>query len=122
MTTWDRALYQGRELPPSPAAPARKPRLRHHRRAHPRHHGPRSGSVTGSASRSSPRRLTGTMWMYEGSALGARVVHFYFPGSGLIIAVAANSSTDPTDTADQLPDLAVTVYQTLQKAGAVPTG
>jgi Domain of unknown function (DUF4386) len=43
------------------------------------------------------------------------LLYFYFPRSGIIIALAANSSTDN----DDLQATAISVYQTLQKAGAV---
>ena len=46
------------------------------------------------------------------------MVHLYFPGSGMIIALAVNSATDN----DDVGDLAGSVYQTLQKAGAVHAG
>ena len=61
---------------------------------------------------------TGTAWYYEGGTLGYRVVHFYFPRSGIIIAVATNSSTD-LGTSGDLQATAIAVYQTLEKAGAV---
>jgi D-alanyl-D-alanine carboxypeptidase len=50
------------------------------------------------------------------AAFGARVIHYYFPRTGLLIAVAVNSSTDN----DDLSNLAGAVYQTLMKAGAIP--
>jgi D-alanyl-D-alanine carboxypeptidase len=62
-------------------------------------------------------RQTGIFWDYEGQAFGARVLHLYFPRTGLLIAVAANSSTSN----DDLANLAGAVYQTLHKAGAVHT-
>jgi D-alanyl-D-alanine carboxypeptidase len=62
-------------------------------------------------------RQTGIIWFYEGQAFGARVIHLYFPRTGMLIALAANSSTI---TNDDLPDLVGTVYQTLQHAGAIP--
>ena len=58
---------------------------------------------------------TGILWAYEGQAFGARVIHYYFPRTGLLIAVAANSSA----TNDDLPDLSGAVYQTLHEAGAI---
>jgi D-alanyl-D-alanine carboxypeptidase len=61
---------------------------------------------------------TGTSWYYEGQAFGARVMDLYVPSSGLIIALAVNSSTDN----DDLGDLAVSVYQALQQAGAAGAG
>ena len=60
---------------------------------------------------------TGPFWAHEGQAFGARVIHYYFPRTGLLIAVAANSSTI---TNDDLTDLVDTVYQTLQHAGVIP--
>jgi D-alanyl-D-alanine carboxypeptidase len=120
MTTWDRALYRGQELPPAQqrqlesliSTATGKP-IATTTPADP------VGYGLGVSQLTTPP--TGTVWWYEGSALGFRVLHLYFPGSGLIIALAANSRTDP-DPADQLLDLAATVYETLQKAGAVPTG
>jgi hypothetical protein len=54
------------------------------------------------------------------TTLGYRVEHFYFPCSGLIIALATNSSVNNND--DALFATAVSVYQTLEKAGAMHTG
>jgi D-alanyl-D-alanine carboxypeptidase len=65
-------------------------------------------------------RQTGTSWYYEGGTFGNRVMHFYFPRSGMIIAVAVNSAVDAAN--DDLFILAESVYQTLQKAGAVRAG
>jgi hypothetical protein len=59
----------------------------------------------------------GTVWTYEGGTLGYRAEHFYFPRSGIIIALAVNSATGADN--DELGTLAVTVYQTLQNEGAV---
>jgi hypothetical protein len=59
----------------------------------------------------------GTVWLYEGGTLGYRVLHVYFPRSGVIIALAVNSATDPDS--DELGNLAGSVYQTLQNAGAL---
>jgi D-alanyl-D-alanine carboxypeptidase len=119
MTTWDRDLYLGRELPP---------RQQHQLES-------LVSETTGQPiARTTPadpagfglgvQQLTdqpiGTVWTYEGGTLGFRVEHFYFPHSGIIIALAVNSATDADN--DQLGALAVTVYQTLQQAGAVPVG
>ena len=115
MTTWDRALYQGQELPPpqqrqleslvstttGQPIPGTTP-------ADP------SGYGLGVEQVTSPS--LGTVWAYEGETLGYRVVHFYFPRSGMIIALAANS--DPGPGNDNLGTLAGSVYQALQKAGA----
>ena len=117
MTTWDRDLYQGRLLPArqqqqleSLVSKATGQPIGGTTVADP------SGYGLGVAQQTS--RQTGPFWCYEGQALGARVVHYYFPRSGMIIALAANSATDN----DHLSDLAGSVYQTLQEAGAASTG
>ena len=113
MTTWDRALYSGQLLPPrqqnqleslvseatgqpiartTPAGPA--------------------GFGLGIQQMTSAQ--TGPIWDYEGQTFGNRVVHLYLPRSGMIIALALNSATDN----DDIGDLATSVYQTLQNAGA----
>ena len=116
LTTWDRALYQGRELPgpqqrqleslvsektglpiktTTPADPA--------------------GFGLGVAQFTSP--ATGTFWGYEGATYGYRVEHIYLPSSGAVIALAVNSATAAND--DQLGPLGLAIYQILQKAGAL---
>jgi D-alanyl-D-alanine carboxypeptidase len=119
MTTWDRALYQGREL-----APRQQRQLES-----------LVSQVTGKPIRTTTLTdpgfglgvfqittgPTGTAWYYEGGTLGYRVVHFYFPRSGVIIALAVNSATDP-NTNDDLQATAIAVYQTLLKAGAAHSG
>ncbi len=116
MTTWDRALYQGRLLPArqqhqleSLVSEATGKPIRRATLADP------SGYGLGVQQQFS--RQTGIFWDYEGQAFGARVLHLYFPRTGLLIAVAANSSTSN----DDLANLAGAVYQTLHKAGAVHT-
>ena len=118
MTTWERALYQGRELPP----------------AQQRQLESLVSETTGkpisrtTLSRSDGYGLgvaqltlkpTGTVWSYEGGTLGYRVVHFYFPRSGVIIALAVNSSVGAA--ADDVTAQAISVYEILQKAGAIHT-
>jgi D-alanyl-D-alanine carboxypeptidase len=119
MTIWERALYRGRELPPrqqrqleSLVSQASGKPIRATTPANP-------GFGLGIFQITTP--ATGTAWYYEGGTLGYRVVHFYFPRSGIIIAVATNSATDP-DTNDDLQATAIAVYRTLQKAGAVSPG
>jgi D-alanyl-D-alanine carboxypeptidase len=118
MTTWDRALYQGRELP------ARQQRQLERL----------VSQVTGKPIRTTTPTdpgfglgvfqittpSTGTAWYYEGGTLGYRVVHFYFPRSGIAVALAVNSYTDP-NTNDDLQATAFAVYDTLVKAGAAPS-
>ena len=117
MTTWDRALYLGRLLPArqqhqlmslvseATGKPIRRTTLA-------------DASGYGLGVQQQFSRQTGVFWDYEGQAFGARVLHLYFPRTGLLIAVAANSSTSN----DDLADLAGAVYQTLQNAGAVRAG
>jgi D-alanyl-D-alanine carboxypeptidase len=115
MTTWDRALYTGRLLPPrqqhqleSLVSEATGKPIRHTTAADPNGYGLGVQQVF--------NRQTGSFWAYEGQAFGARVIHYYFPRTGMLIAAAANSST----TNDHLNDLAGAIYQTLQRAGAIP--
>ena len=117
MTTWDRALYQGQLLPPrqqhqleSLVSEATGKPIRRTTAASP------VGYGLGVQQTFNPQ--TGIIWDYEGQAFGARVLHLYLPRTGLLIAVAANSSA----TNDDLSDLSGAVYQTLHKAGAAHTG
>ncbi len=116
MTTWDRALYTGRLLPPrqqhqleSLVSEATGKPIRRTTAADP------AGYGLGVHQVFNPQ--TGIFWAYEGQAFGARVIHYYFPRTGLLIAVAANSSASN----DDLADLAGAVYETLQKAGTAHT-
>jgi D-alanyl-D-alanine carboxypeptidase len=118
MTSWDRALYRGQELPPrqqrqleSLVSQATGKPIPRTTRADPLGFGLGLGQITS--------RPIGTAWYYEGETIGNRVLHFYFPRSGTIIAVALNSAVAPA--ADAIGALAISVYQTLQKAGAVHT-
>jgi D-alanyl-D-alanine carboxypeptidase len=118
MTTWDRDLYEGRLLPARQqreledlvSQATGKPILRT-TLADPLGYG------LGVAQGIFPGP-TGNFWYYEGQAFGARVLQMYFPRSGMIIALAVNSSTFN----DHLSDLAGSIYQTLQDAGAGRTG
>ena len=117
MTTWDRALFSGQLLPPrqqhqleslvseatgqpiartTPAGPA--------------------GDGLGLQQETSAQ--TGIIWDYEGQTFGNRVLYLYLPRSGIIIALALNSATSPPASNDDIADLAASVYQTLQNAGA----
>ena len=116
MTTWDRALYTGRLLPPrqqhqleSLVSEATGQPIPRTTAADP------AGYGLGIQQVFNPQ--TGPFWAYEGQAFGARVIHYYFPRTGLLIAVAANSSVSPTS--DNLANLAGAVYQTLVRAGAI---
>ena len=93
MTTWDRDLYQGRLLPARQqhelealvSQATGKPILRT-TLANPLGYG------LGVAQAIFPGP-TGNFWYYEGQAFGARVLQMYFPRSGMLIALAVNSST-----------------------------
>ena len=113
MTTWDRALYSGQLLPP---------RQQHQLESLVSE---KTGQPIARTTLADPAGFglgvnqvfsaqTGAIWDYEGQSFGNRVVHLYFPRSGMIIALALNSAT----TNDDIGDLATSVYQTLQNAGA----
>jgi D-alanyl-D-alanine carboxypeptidase len=113
MTTWDRALYSGRLLPP---------RQQHQLESLVSE---TTGQPIASTTLADPAGFglgvnqvfsaqTGAFWEYEGQTFGNRVVHAYLPRSGMIIALALNSATDN----DDVGDLVGSVYQTLQNAGA----
>ncbi len=87
-----------------------------HRQANPPHHPRRSGRLR---ARHLPAHSPAdrNRVVLRGPRLRRPVLYFYFPRCGIIIALAANSSTDN----DDLQATAISVYQTLQKAGAVRT-
>jgi D-alanyl-D-alanine carboxypeptidase len=57
----------------------------------------------------------GTVWSYEGSTFGYRVLHFYFPRQDAVIAFGLNS--DPDHKEDHAGKLALSLYETLHNAG-----
>ncbi|HEX4533687.1 MAG TPA: serine hydrolase domain-containing protein [Rhizomicrobium sp.] len=58
----------------------------------------------------------GTFWFYQGETLGYRVLYGWFPKSGAVIVVAANSQ--PTEKDNMLgKELMPAVYATLKKFG-----
>jgi D-alanyl-D-alanine carboxypeptidase len=113
LTTWARALYGGRLLPPAqqrelrslvsvttgrpiPVVSAEDP----------------VGFGLGVAQRIDPG--TGRpVWMYRGQTFGFQVLHMYVPESGTIITLAVNSGSDQ----DTLTGLADTVHRTLSTRG-----
>ncbi len=118
LTTWERALYQGRLLLPrqqrqleSMVSETTGKPIRRTSAASPYGYG------LGVSQQYS--RQTGPIWFYEGQAFGARVLHLYFPRTGLIMVIAANSSTN---TKDDISALVNSVYKTLQRAGAMTAG
>jgi D-alanyl-D-alanine carboxypeptidase len=58
---------------------------------------------------------TGTIWFYEGSTFGYRMLHLYFPRQGVVIAFGLNSLPDSKE--DSSAKLALSIYETLHAAG-----
>ncbi len=119
LTTWARALYQGRELPPgqqrqleSLVSEATGRPIPTTTLADPAGYGLGLQQVT--------TRQRGTEWQYIGGTLGYRVELVYFPRSRISIAFALNSATDQDKEA--LAGLEASVYQSLQKAAAAQAG
>jgi D-alanyl-D-alanine carboxypeptidase len=114
LITWARALYSGTLLLPAKqkaelmslislktAKPLAKPTA-----------GDPSGFGLGVAQRYDPK-LGGTFWFYQGETLGFRAVHLYYPGSGLVVAIFANSR--PVEAESHLPQLFAQLYATIKK-------
>jgi D-alanyl-D-alanine carboxypeptidase len=57
----------------------------------------------------------GTIWFYEGESLGFRMVQFYLPRHGAVVAIGFNSQPDGAQ--DHSGKLAISVYTTLHAAG-----
>jgi D-alanyl-D-alanine carboxypeptidase len=111
MTTWDRALYgrrvlpaaQQRELESLVSVTTSKP-IRIVTAGDP------VGFGLGIAQKTDP--VTAVTWAYQGGTIGFRVLHLYFPHSGLLMAIAVNSNVD----VNTLPDLADSLYRILSAA------
>ncbi|HLN77494.1 MAG TPA: serine hydrolase domain-containing protein [Nocardioidaceae bacterium] len=114
MTVWERALYDGRLLPPKQQAELMslvsmttgKP-IERTSSADP------GGFGLGVAQGTHPK--FGTVWLYEGGTLGFRTLHIYFPGSGVIMAMGLNSYP----AKDDIVGLAASVYDTLVSHGLI---
>jgi len=76
-----------------------------------------SGFGLGVAQRYEPN--LGTFWFYQGETLGFRAAHLYFPKSGLVVAIFANSR--PTESQSKLQELFATVYKTIESSTKVAT-
>jgi D-alanyl-D-alanine carboxypeptidase len=116
MTRWERALYGGRLLPPQQQAELESlvslttsQPIDSTSATDPR------GFGLGIAQVTAPE--LGTFWFYEGEGLAFRVVHAFFPDSGLILAIGLNSATESAN--DQIATLTKTVYATLRAEGLV---
>ena len=57
----------------------------------------------------------GTFWFYQGETLGFRAAHLYFPDSGLVVAIFANSR--PLEKNSNMQQLFKTIYATIQSGG-----
>jgi D-alanyl-D-alanine carboxypeptidase len=116
LARWERALYGGRLLPPQQQAELES--LISTTTAQPiastSATDPR-GFGLGLAQVTNPE--LGTFWFYEGEGLAFRVVHAYFPDSGLIITVGLNSAAESAN--DQIGALTKTVYDTLRASGLI---
>jgi D-alanyl-D-alanine carboxypeptidase len=107
LTTWLRALYEGRLLPPTQqrdleslvAQNSGQPIVA----PSPAHPGGFGLGVSQVLTR------LGTLWFYEGETFGARVAHIFVPASGIAVAIGVNSASDD----DHLVDLVLRVYETL---------
>jgi D-alanyl-D-alanine carboxypeptidase len=111
LTTWLRALYEGRMLPPpqqreleslvamDSGQPIQAP-------------SPEHPDGFGLGVMQIWRAGLGPLWFYEGETFSVRVVHIFAPDSGIAVAIGANSGPDPDN--DELPEFAFTVYATVQ--------
>ena len=108
LTTWLRALYEGRMLPRKQQRELTSLVARDSGRPIP---APSSEHPVGFGLGVS-EALTGlgTVWVYEGVTFGFRVQHIFVPDSGIVVAIGVNSATDD----DHLWDLVLGVYKTLQ--------
>jgi D-alanyl-D-alanine carboxypeptidase len=117
LITWARALYAGTTLLPAKqkaellslistktAKPLAKPTA-----ADP------SGFGLGVVERYDPKM--GTFWFYQGETLGFRAAHIYFPDSGIVVAIFANSR--PVESESHMPQLFATLYATIKKYAPV---
>jgi D-alanyl-D-alanine carboxypeptidase len=120
MTTWERALYTGRLLPPrqqhelkslistTTSQPIPRTTL-----SDPVGYGLGVGQATTAE--------TGTVWTYEGETLGFRAVHIYDPTSGVLVVVAVNSAVGGDQ--DDVTNLAIRALQTVRGvSGSHPAG
>ncbi len=70
-----------------------------------------AGFGLGVAKRYDPK--LGTFWFYQGETLGFRATHLYFPDSGLVVAVFANSR--PDEAQSHMQQLFGQLYATIKK-------
>ena len=111
LTTWERALYTGRLLPPrqqheleslistTTSQPIARTSL-----SDPTGYGLGVGQATTTA--------TGTVWTYEGQTFGFRALHIYDPKTGVIVVAAVNSAVGGEQ--DALAGLVVHALNTVE--------
>ena len=113
LIAWARALYQSTTLLPAKqkaelmtlistktAKPLAKPTV-----------DDPSGFGLGVAQRKAPKM--GSFWFYQGETLGFRATHLYFPSSGVVVAIFANSR--PVEAESHIQQLFGTLYATIEK-------
>jgi D-alanyl-D-alanine carboxypeptidase len=61
--------------------------------------------------------VIGTVWFYEGTTLGYRMVHVYFPRQNVVFAFGLNSQPDSKE--NKVGELILAIYKTLHAAGKV---
>jgi D-alanyl-D-alanine carboxypeptidase len=118
LITWARALYTGIALLPpkqkaellslistKTAKPLAKPNA-----ANP------AGFGLGVAERYDPKM--GVFWFYQGETLGFRASHIFFPDSGLVVTMFANSR--PVEPESHMAQLFAKVYATIKKFAPKP--
>jgi D-alanyl-D-alanine carboxypeptidase len=112
LSKWERALYAGRMLPRKQQRELKslisqktgKP-VKRLTPADPQGYGLGVGKEV--------HPTLGRFWFYEGETFAFRVLHLYFPRSGVLIDIAVNSSTNN----DQLGALGVSIYVILHGSG-----
>lgn len=57
----------------------------------------------------------GAFWFYQGETLGFRCAHLYFPDTGLVVAIFANSRV--VEKESHTPQLFQTIYKTIKANG-----
>jgi D-alanyl-D-alanine carboxypeptidase len=112
LSKWERALYAGRMLPrkqqrelESLVSEKTGRPIKRLTPADPQGYGLGVGHALSPA--------LGRVWFYKGTTFGSRVLHLYFPRSGTLIDIAANSSTNH----DLLDSLGESIYAILHRSG-----
>lgn len=113
LITWARALYSGTTLLP-PKQKAELMSLISTKTAKPLAKAiadDPAGFGLGVAERYDPK--LGTFWFYQGETLGFRAAHIYFPRTGLVVAMFANSR--PVEKESRMLQLFAQLHATIEK-------